>query len=618
MSSLSHLDAQLPQVRLQEWAEPGPSTLPRHTLAQTENWDDDFEDKSNSPARKPPPRPHHKSPRLPEIPEPENWDDDLEGNKFVSPRKDQAWDSSDDEDGIDFADQEDKTVTARPRKSPLGKFSPPPPMPPLPHPLETVGETFPGSPTMSVFSIPSGRDSATYSSLAHLPLRGGSASVLAMLPPSPPPQKGRRRLRKKSRPPDNNVFELLDRQQHITPLPSPPQPSSPNPAPIELSPSETSNSSRPSILSRLGSVKRWGVRKRFTSPGPSDSAGGAQAERDTTPRATAQTPSRTPSWFFRSSDTPDSTPDSPLGSTTLELRHERSFRDLKAFGAVDSPTKKGKFRGVILGERSHDSGSASTPDGSPPSSPRHRRRPKSMQVPAAIPPSHVPVPRHASYGARSVSRATSHTSTEDVNRVSEGKEKEKEGHRGFMSGMRRISLVSGKKHKRIKSTATNPDADDHQSPSIPQIPPSMMAMTPSISSQLLPPIELQPPSPPRDQELDEPRRSMASEHSVISTSGSLTAGIESLLLQPSVDVRSVPSPPNITPRPSLFKSPGSPQSASLGRATQPPPAGTATGIVPRRNSLGDLKIPARISRAQVGLKRDLGMVREFAAEVEGE
>ncbi|KAH9971274.1 hypothetical protein BJV74DRAFT_246190 [Russula compacta] len=240
-----------------------------------------------------------------------------------------------------------------------------------------------------------------------------------------------------------------------------------------------------------------------------------------------------------------------------------------------------------------------------------------MQVPAALPPSHVHVPRHASYGTRSVSRATSHTSTEDVNRVSEGKEKEKEGHRGFMSGVRRISLVSGKKHKRTKSTATNADADEHQSPSIPQIPPSMIAMTPSISSQLLPPIELQPPSPPRDQELDEPRKSMASEHSVISTSDSLTAGVESLLLQPTVDVRSVPSPPNITPRPSLLKSPGSPQSASLGRATQPPPASTATGIVPRRNSLGDLKIPARISRAQVGLKRDLGMVREFAAEVEG-
>jgi hypothetical protein len=38
--------------------------------------------------------------------------------------------------------------------------------------------------------------------------------------------------------------------------------------------------------------------------------------------------------------------------------------------------------------------------------------------------------------------------------------------------------------------------------------------------------------------------------------------------------------------------------------------------VPRRNSLGDLKIPARITQAQVGLKRDMGMVREFAANVE--
>ncbi|KAF9556529.1 hypothetical protein CPC08DRAFT_641440 [Agrocybe pediades] len=39
---------------------------------------------------------------------------------------------------------------------------------------------------------------------------------------------------------------------------------------------------------------------------------------------------------------------------------------------------------------------------------------------------------------------------------------------------------------------------------------------------------------------------------------------------------------------------------------------------PRRNSLGDLKIPARISQAQVALRRDLGMVREFASNVERE
>ena len=619
ISSLPPLDPHPSILRLQDWAEPGPSTPPKHALPHTENWDDDFEDKTNSPARQPPSRPHHRSPRLPEIPEPENWDDDIDGNRFVSPKKDQAWDSSDDEDGVDFADQEeDKTVTARPRRSPLGKFSSPPPMPPLPHPLESVGETFPGSPTMSVFSIPSGRESATYSSMAHLPLRAGSASALAMLPPSPPAQRERRRLRKKSRPPDNNVFELLDRQQDLAPLPSPPQPSSPSPGPADLPPSETSNSSRSSILSRIGSVKRWGVRKRFTSPGPSDPAEDLKAERDATPRATGfqpQSPSRTPSWFFRSSETPDSMPGSPLASANLELKHERSFKHLRAFAVVDSPTKKGRLRGAILGERSHDSGSPANPGVSPPSSPRHPRRPKSMQVPTA---SHPRTPRHASYGARSISRSTSHSSIDDANPESQGKEKEKAGHRGFMSGVRRISLVTGKKHRRNKSTATVADTDEPQLPPIPQIPLPTMDMAPSISSQLLPPIELQPPSPPRDQEPDEPRKSIASERSVSSTSGSLAAGIEPLLLQPSVAAKSTPSPPTITPRPSLSKSPTSSQSASLGRATQPPPASTVTGIVPRRNSLGDLKIPTRISRAQVGLKRDLGMVREFASEVESE
>ena len=543
----------------------------------------------------------------------------------MSPKKDPTWDSSDEEDD----QEEDKTVTAHPRKVALIKSSPPPPLPQLPLFTAPPGEAFPGSPTMSVFSVPSGRDSATYSSMAHLPLRGGSAS-LTMLPPSPPAQKGRRRLRKKSRPPDNNVFELLDREQNSTPLPSPPQPTTPNQAPADLSPSESSNNNpRSSILSRIGSVKRWGVRKRRTSPSPSDAvAAGEQSGKDATPRAAAsqsQTPSRTPSWFFRSSDTLQSTPGSPLSTAALELKHERSFKHLKAFAPVDSPTKpkQGRILGAMLGERSHDPGSTSTLEGSPPASPRRPRRPKSMQVPNRAP---TYIPRQASYGARSISRGTSHTSTEDLRRESgrKGKEKERgreEGHRGFMSGVRRISLVSGKKHKRTKSSGSTTIEDAHEppSPAVPQTsPPSTLTVNPSIAAQLLPPIELQPPSPPRNQLADEPRRSIASEHSIISTSESLAAGLESLLLRPAVDAKPLPSPPSITPKSSSTKGPASPQSASLGRATQPPPTSTVTGIVPRRNSLGDLKIPTRISQAQVGLKRDLGMVREFAAEVESE
>ncbi len=77
--------ASSPTLRLQEWAEPGPSTPPRHAVAHAENWDDDFEGKSKSPAHQSPPRshPNHKLPRLPDIPEPENWDDDLDANRAI-------------------------------------------------------------------------------------------------------------------------------------------------------------------------------------------------------------------------------------------------------------------------------------------------------------------------------------------------------------------------------------------------------------------------------------------------------------------------------------------------------------------------------------------------------
>ena len=128
-------------------------------------------------------------------------------------------------------------------------------------------------------------------------------------------------------------------------------------------------------LPHLGPVKRWGVGKRSTSPGPSDAPEG---ERDAMPCAAA---SRT--WFFWSlTGTPDLTPGgSALGFPPLKLKHEWSFKQLRAFVAtVNSPTKKGKLTGSILGECSHDSGSASTPDGSPPSSPHHPHHPKSMQV----------------------------------------------------------------------------------------------------------------------------------------------------------------------------------------------------------------------------------------------
>jgi hypothetical protein len=66
------------------------------------------------------------------------------------------------------------------------------------------------------------------------------------------------------------------------------------------------------------------------------------------------------------------------------------------------------------------------------------------------------------------------------------------------------------------------------------------------------------------------------------------------------------------------------QSVSLGRASGSGSgggggangSGGGSGSMLRRNSLGDLKISARISQARVGLRRDLGMVSKFAMKIE--
>ena len=170
-------------------------------------------------------------------------------------------------------------------------------------------------------------------------------------------------------------------------------------------------------------------------------------------------------------------------------------------------------------------------------------------------------------------------------------------------------------------------------------------------SPLLPPIELHPPSPPRTATSHAQRRSRAYMNNEVIEGLEL----ETLLVTPSssslafftptsslsgenvgvVKVGGIlPLPPLSPNKLSPGKSPQSQKSVSLGRSTTVT-AGSggdeATGLslasgsgsggdggLPRRNSLGDLKIPARISQAQVGLRRDLGMVREFASNVERE
>ena len=229
----------------------------------------------------------------------ENWDDDFEDSrqspkKIIQIQREESWDDEDDDDDDDdennefglFA-EEDRTVTAKSRRAALARLSAPGH---LPH-----------SPTSSVFSVPT--TIHTYSSTAHL----RPTSAFALIPPSPPihKERERRRLRKKSRPKPQAVFELVE-------IPSQERPSLsdvdlPRPA-SELDSRRTSQSDlsiheRPplvvsavaetsigpsnglasiphtptkgaALLSRIGSVKKWGVRRRRgDSTAPTDTNG---------------------------------------------------------------------------------------------------------------------------------------------------------------------------------------------------------------------------------------------------------------------------------------------------------------------------------------------------------
>ncbi|EIW52243.1 uncharacterized protein TRAVEDRAFT_156016 [Trametes versicolor FP-101664 SS1] len=222
------------------------------------------------------------------------------------------------------------------------------------------------------------------------------------------------------------------------------------------------------------------------------------------------------------------------------------------------------------------------------------------------------------------------------------KEKEKEkGSRRFMGGMRRISLVGSGKHKRTKSTAAEdvkePPPEKTSPPrsklnmetlydqSTPR-PPSRVIR--SSQDVLLPPIELQPPSPPRAKRgtktppsgATPTRRSLTGGRPTLEPSRSHpTLSPRSSLSQTSSHETSLPTIPSPLPSPTRPKPSTSPvQTASLGRTALPPKERETpiNSSVLRRNSLGDLKIPARISQAQVSLRRDLTMVRDFASSVE--
>ena len=180
--------------------------------------------------------------------------------------------------------EEDRTVTVKSRRAALARLSAPGH---LPH-----------SPTSSVFSVPT--TIHTYSSTAHL----RPTSAFALIPPSPPihRERERRRLRKKSRPKPQGVIELveipsqerhsfsdydlprpaseldsrrtsrsdLSIQQHL-PLVASAAAESSTKEPVSVPQTPTKGAA---LLSRIGSVKKWGVRrKRGDSTAPTDANG---------------------------------------------------------------------------------------------------------------------------------------------------------------------------------------------------------------------------------------------------------------------------------------------------------------------------------------------------------
>ncbi|KAI0089702.1 hypothetical protein BDY19DRAFT_992677 [Irpex rosettiformis] len=434
------------------------------------------------------------------------------------------------------------------------------------------------------------------------------------------------------------------------------------------------SATKSSLASRIGSVgKKWGAaKKKRASMGAADSS--ASGSGQSRPQSVALPSSSSPpvsraTWFFRhggaanteaGSGSPPALP-LPLPPTTtttahshnamtLPLRHEKSVDRLLALIGDTPSRRRNKVRqglpvDLTNEEREGEGRSSST------------RRPSSMYFSSSSRPEGM---RHGSYGEQSVGGGRSRSSSasasvDDVSSSNNGHnlyqlfrtprkgrqsaEHDRPGYRSFMGGVRRLSLQSGSGHghkakqpsgsssraskdkeRTRPSTSTAATAvpyllastEDVASDTTPK-PPSRAMQRSLMDKPLLPPIELQPPSPPR----------------TLSSCGIPSSKSEPLPLPPlptptlppsEIDALLSPLPTSTSsPLPTTNKQPGSPQqSASLGRSTHPPPKDKeeAVAAVPRRNSLGDLKIPARISQAQIGLRRDLGLVREFAASVE--
>ncbi|KZW03312.1 hypothetical protein EXIGLDRAFT_759179 [Exidia glandulosa HHB12029] len=538
----------------------------------------------------------------------------------------------------------------------------------------------PASPTMSSFSATVSYAPSHYSSTAHLALRptqsagssidGQGRAFISHQPGvlrKPPPaasnnaNRARRRLRKKSRPSrvDADIFELEDRggyeltdeearaarlarlAEHVSGMTStetdldeepedddasyiPPvtpeprgyyhqtssrphssasgavhgnhsvvsfapgaTPSSAIPVPAGTPSSSMAPSSpvRSPILSRLGSVKRWakGARRLSTAPSDVSTTSPPAADPESSPAsrpasmAFAQQRERARSPLGEPLN-PGVHELQPLGASALQSK--KSTNTLHQ--DENSKTSKSWFfrhdgGGPLRGRKSRDR--MKDPPGNGANTSTTTTTSADLEQ---CPPNPVGFPRRGS--------AAGLEQEQEKEKDNEAKER-----RGIL-GLRRISLLGGGGHKRHRS-----GAEGNIAPTSPtetsfagqlagfSFPNEQRSPT---EPDLLPPIALSPPSP------SPPRKG-----------AKLVAHTSEPIVQ-------------LDTSPSSVKFALSSQAASLGR-NGTPTLEAQREVALRRNSLGDLKtldgglkIPARISRAQVGLKRDLGLVREFATCVD--
>ncbi|KAF7341155.1 hypothetical protein MVEN_01850300 [Mycena venus] len=423
----------------------------------------------------------------------------------------------------------------------------------------------------------------------------------------------------------------------------------------------TSNVALPSpgLLARIGSVKRWGLggaragRKKSSSVSVTSEGMGVDPEldviQDIHAHANNEATPRPPSSLLRRTGSQSSS--SRSGSHS---RHSYAHPTSPSTSTPTTPPSKNKNNKANRHSQYSNSSKEYTPK-TPPQTPPDGVAPRGWffrGVSGSASPSR--------YGALGVGRPPA-GSVEDLGRQ---KEKEKEG-MGFVErNVRRISLV-GQRHKRTKSgvsvTAlaisgdekendgkTKKSGNGSEKASIDGLPPLPQSAPPVD-------VQLQPPSPPQTlrsasgstatMKASAPINITSSRKldmlpTAFSPTFSLSSSPASLSLASPISMASSSSP-SLTPYSAASsppshshsnspspKPPVSPGSASLGRSAANNPVVTAAAAVAssplgaagtgtmRRNSLGDLKIPARISQAQQGLRRDLGMVREFARNVE--